>query len=89
VPSEATKLLERARHSKVGWKRNEIDRLYKGYGFVIKPGANHDKVYHPDFPQLITSLPRHNRVHEYIVGQAIKLIDRLNQLQSEKEGSDE
>jgi len=85
MPSKASKLLERARRSKNGWTRDEIDRLYKGYGFIIESGGNHDKVTHPDFPQLITALPRHKRVASYIVRQAIQLIDRLTELQDEEE----
>ena len=75
MPSEAEKLLERM-------KRSDLERLYTGFGFRIEPGRGpHDKVFHPDFPQLITRLPRHRRVYEYLVTQAIRLIERLQELQ--------
>lgn len=90
MSTKAEKLLERMRASQAGWKRNDLDRLYEGYGFIIIPGGNHDKVYHPDFPQLVTSLPRHNRVATYIVRQAIRMIERLNELRrAEEESEDE
>jgi hypothetical protein len=90
MPSKAAqKLLDRMRKSRSGWKRQEIDRLYEGYGFVIEPGGNHDKVSHPDYPQLVTSLPRHGRAHEYVVTQAIKNIDKFIELEREKETQNE
>lgn len=90
MPSKAAvKLLERMRNSKTGWKRTDLERLYSGFGFIIKPGGSHDKVSHPEFPQLITSLPRHTRVAEYLVTQAIRLIDQLEVLEQEREKPDE
>lgn len=85
MPTKAEKLLERMRASQAGWKRNDLDSLYEGFGFIITSGGNHDKVSHPDFPQLVTSLPRHNRVATYIVKQAIRMIDRLNELRRAEE----
>jgi hypothetical protein len=45
---------------------------------------NHDKVKHPDFPELRTTLPRHNSLAKVYVEIAIKLVDRLLEW---KEGS--
>jgi len=89
MPSKASKLLERMRQKKTGWKRHDLERLYKRFGFVITDGGSHDKVTHPEFPELITSLPRHDRIHEYMVIQAIRLVDRLEKLRREREQSDE
>ena len=61
MSKKASKLLERMRQSKSGWKRNDLDALYLGFDFIIESGGNHDIVKHPDFPQLITVLPRHNK----------------------------
>jgi len=80
VGGEAVKLLERMRLSKSGWKRNHLDRLYEGFGFIIKHGKGknpHDKVYHPDYPYLFTFIPRHHKLGEYNIENAIKLIDKL------------
>lgn len=90
MPSKAAqKLLERMRRSKTGWKRDDVAQLYTGFGFTIQSGGSHDKVTHPDYPQLITSLPRHPKVHEYIVVQAVKNIDRLLELEKAKEATNE
>jgi SPX domain protein involved in polyphosphate accumulation len=85
----ADKLLERMKRSKSGWKRVDIDTVYEGYGFIITGkkggGSNHDKVYHPDYPQLITFLPRHNPVGEAYISELIKKISQLKALQAQDE----
>jgi len=84
---EAVKLLADARSSKAGWNRTKLDRLYAGFGFIIKNGRGpHDKVYHPDFPELVTWLPRHTKLGEYNIDNAIKLIDRLQKLKEAQRG---
>lgn len=83
---EAVKELEKAKRSKAGWNRTRLDSLYTGFGFIIKTGRGpHDKVYHPDHPELVTWLPRHTKLGEYNIDNAIKLIDKL--LKTEKGGS--
>lgn len=58
MPTKAEKLLEQMRASKKNWKRRDLETLYKGFGFIIKSSRGpHDKVVHPDYPMLITSLP--------------------------------
>jgi hypothetical protein len=82
VGDEAFKLLEKARASKAGWNRKELDSLYLAFGFTIKNSRGpHDKVYHPEFPELITFVPRHTKLGEYNVTNAIRLIERLLRLQ--------
>jgi hypothetical protein len=86
---KADKLLERMKRSKSGWKRVDIDSVYESNGFIITGkkggGSNHDKVYHPDYPQLITYLPRHNPVGEAYVSELIKKINQLKALQAQDE----
>jgi hypothetical protein len=78
----AVNLLEKARVSKAGWHRNELDSLYKSFGFIIKNGSKHDKVYHPDHPELFTFVPRHaTKLGEYNIANAIKLIEKLQKLE--------
>jgi hypothetical protein len=86
MPSKAGKLLEQMRNSKSNWKRADLDKLYEGFGFVISHGGNHDIVKHPDFPQLRTSLPRHRVLAKGYVEFAVKLVDRLLELQKGSEG---
>lgn len=84
---EAVKELEKAKLSKAGWNRTRLDSLYKGFGFIIKTGRGpHDKVYHPDHPELFTWLPRHTKLGEYNVNNAIKLIEKLQGLKEAKNG---
>ena len=85
VPDKAAKLLERMRRSAAGWKRADLDQLYLGYGFKIRPGTKHDIVAHPDYPQLRTTLPRHSSLAKGYISFAVKLIDQLQQLRQKEE----
>jgi len=79
---DAVRLLAKARASKAGWHRKELESLYTGFGFIIKSGRGpHDKVYHKNHPELVTWLPRHNKLGEYNIENAIKLIDKLQRLE--------
>ncbi len=40
-------LLEQMRKSKSNWKKEDIEKLYKEFGFIIRHGSNHDIVTHP------------------------------------------
>jgi hypothetical protein len=84
MPKKASDLLEAMRHSKSKWKRKDLVSLYEGHGFVIESRSKHDLVTHPDFPQLVTYLPRHNRVAKYLVTTAVRMVDRLNALRQEE-----
>ncbi len=83
MTSKAHKLLERMKQSKTGWKRQDLDKLYVGFGFIIQHGSNHDIVKHPQYPQLRTTLPRHNYLARGYVDYAIKLVDTLIEMQKE------
>ncbi|MCX6034097.1 MAG: hypothetical protein NTV38_03850 [Chloroflexi bacterium] len=69
------------RKSKSNWRRTDLDKLYKGFGFTISHGANHDIVKHPAFPSLRTTLPRHRELARGYVEFAVKLVDKLLELQ--------
>jgi hypothetical protein len=85
MTSKAQKLLERMKQSKAGWKRQDLDKLYTGFGFVISHGGNHDIVKHPDFPHLRATLPRHTYLARGYIEFAIKLVDMLLKMQKETE----
>lgn len=89
MSKKAQKLLEQMRKSKANWKRHDLETLYRGFGFVIKSGSNHDLVSHPDFPQLVTALPRHAKLARYVVAQAVAMVDNLLELQKQQENADE
>ncbi len=77
MPSSADKLYEKAKKTHSGWKRQEIDRLYKGFGFIIRHGSSHDIVSHPDYPNLRETLPRHGTMKPIYVRRAVRLINAL------------
>lgn len=83
MPSAAEKLLERMRQSKAGWRRADLDKLYSGFGFEILRGKKHDIVRHPKYAQLRTVLPRHTYLAKGYVDYAVKLVDRLLELEKE------
>lgn len=83
MTSSAKKLYERAKRRPNGWRRQEIDRLYYGFGFIIRSGSSHDIVSHPDNSYLRETLPRSNDVKPVYVRRAVRLIDTLmNQQES-------
>jgi hypothetical protein len=49
-------------------------------------GGNHDIVKHPSYPFLRTTLPRHRELAKGYVEFAVKLVDRLLELQKENKG---
>jgi hypothetical protein len=87
MPTKAEKLLEQMRVSKKNWKRRDLETLYEGFGFIIESSRGpHDKVVHPDYPMLITSLPRHRELAVYLVDEAIRMIEKLKILEQGKKG---
>ena len=73
----AFRLLERARGSKADWKRVDLDRLYKAFGFEIRHGSKHDIVVHPDHPDLRATLTRSDPLAKGYIGWAVVLIERV------------
>lgn len=88
MTSRAKKLLEQMRLSKNNWKRNDLVRLYEGFGFVIEHGKRHDIVKHPNYPELRTTLPRHNFLAKGYVEYAVKLVEQFLELQDKEEVDD-
>jgi len=74
-------LLEQMRKSKSNWKKEDIEKLYKEFGFIMRHGSNHDIVLHPEFPMLRATLARHKALPKGYVQFAVKLIERLLELQ--------
>ncbi len=87
MPRKATQLLENMRRSAANWARHDLDTLYIGYGFKIRIGKKHDVASHPEFPQLRATLSRHPEdLAKGYISHAVKLIDRLQVLEREKQG---
>ena len=76
-------LLEQMRKSKSNWKKGDIEKLYKEFGFVIRHGGSHDVVTHPEFPKLRATLARHKALPKGYVQFAVKLVDQLLELKKE------
>lgn len=82
-----SRLLERARVSPGGWNRNEIDRLYKAFGFIIWSASNHDIAEHPVHKHLKATLTRSSGdIHRDYVTKAVELIDELKALEEQTDG---
>lgn len=83
MSASGQKLLERMRQSTSNWKRRDLDALLLAFGFLIVHGGSHDIVKHPEFPFLRGTLPRHRSLAKGYVEHAVKLVDRLLELQKE------
>ena len=81
MPKDPEKLLQEMRRSKAKWKRRDIVALYEGFGFIVEHRTKHDKIYHPDYPRLIEGLPRHRKLPKVYVSNAVKLVDKLLELE--------
>lgn len=82
MPKKPKKLFDSIKNSPTSRKREELVRLYEGYGFDIEPGGEHDKITHPDYAELFTLLPGHRDLSPAYFRTAIKLIEKLESLQN-------
>jgi len=73
----AENLLERMRASAAGWKQADINRLLNGFRFRCRSGSRHDIFEHEDHPDLTISVPRHRNLRNWIIKDAVQLIDTL------------
>lgn len=76
---KALRLLQRAKDSPTGWTRNELDSLYKKYGFIIVNRTKHDVAKHPDLPETekATLTRSSSEIHPDYVRRAVELIEML------------
>lgn len=88
MPRKATKLLERARRSAANFTLADLEQLYLGFGFKIRPGR-HPIAKHPKYPQLRNTLPNHTSFASEYVRVAVKSIDRLLELEAEEDQRDD
>ena len=79
----AADLLEAMRRSKNNWTRRDLETLYKGFGFRIRIGAKHDLAIHEQYPNLRNTLPNHKSFAKGYITSAVKLIDRLKELETQ------
>lgn len=80
MPRTVSELLEAMRVSQSNWTREDLETLYKGFGFNIRTGAKHDIAIHTQYRNLRGTLPNHKSFAKGYVSSAIKLVDQLRRL---------
>jgi hypothetical protein len=86
MPSKAEKLLARMRRSHAGWRLKDLVTVYEGFGFIIRSGANHEVVTHPDYPQLRATLARHpGAMPKIYVRDLIRNIDEYLEMRADNQ----
>lgn len=71
------KLLERVRRTPFGWSQEDLRRLYLAHGFQVRQGARHLVVRHPEHPDLVTTVARHDDLAPAYARTAVRLIDEV------------
>lgn len=72
-------LLEQMRRRRSGWGEDDLDRLYRSFGFreITRPRAPHRVYVHPDYLDLHASVGRHRSLAKGYATTAVRLIDTL------------
>ena len=78
-------LLERMRRTKDGWSYDDLDRLYIGFGFIMREGGKHRIYIHPTFPELRATVARSRSLAKGYIRHALYLIDRLKEMEANNE----
>jgi len=73
------------RQSPFGWSPEDLDKVYRYYGFTVREGGKHRVYTHPKAPELISTVKRGKRLAVGYIKDAIALIDKLL---NQKEGGD-
>ncbi len=81
--TDAEKLLQRMKQSKAGWGQDDLDRLYRGFGFQVKEGHSHRIYFHSKHLGLRATVARHRKLPIGYIQTAIRLIDELSKLEGE------
>lgn len=81
----ARRLLARMRRSPNGWSADDFARLYGGFGFSVREGANHTVYIHPKYPQLRATVARHGELATGYARHAVRTIDALLALQASEQ----
>jgi hypothetical protein len=85
VTGKGSSLLDRARRSPANWSREDLERLYKTFGFEIVRGTKHAFARHPKFPELRGTVPNHRSFATGYVRSAVKLIEKLEALEKQEQ----
>lgn len=85
----AKKLRARMGRSSGGWGADDLDRLYRGFGFHMREGSKHRIYSHPRFPVLRATVPRGSPLANGHVEAALGLLDRLDELIEQAGGTED
>lgn len=78
-------MLERAKNSSAGWRREELVNLYKLFGFEIRTGGYDLNAIHPVYKDLRGSISNSSgELANGYVRHAVKMIERLFEYQGEE-----
>jgi len=82
-------LLERMRRTHSGWGEDDMDRLYRSFGFreITRSRAPHRVYVHPDYPDLRATVARKSSLPKGYATTAVRLIDKLLERQKAKGGT--
>lgn len=81
-------LLERMRRTRSGWGEDDLDRLYRSFGFreITRPRAPHRVYVHPDYPDLRATVARKKSLPKGYATTAVRIIDKLLEREKAKGG---
>jgi hypothetical protein len=82
-------LPERMRRTRSGWGEDDMDRLYRSFGFreITRSRAPHRVYVHPDYPDLRATVARKSSLPKGYATTAVRLIDKLLERQKAKGGT--
>ncbi len=72
-------LLEQMRRRRSGWGEDDLDRLYRSFGFreITRPRSPHRVYVHPEHLDLRATVGRHRSLAKGYATTAVRLIDTL------------
>ena len=79
--SAADDLFEQMSRSKAGWTAEDLETLYRGFGFSRREGGKHVVYSHPVHRELRATVTRSKSLPVGYIQTALKLVRRLRELQ--------
>ena len=70
-------LLRRMRQTPFGWEQDDFRRLDRAYGFAVIEGRRHLVGRQPNYPDLDTTVARHQELAPAYARTAVRLIEEL------------
>jgi hypothetical protein len=83
----AEKLRQRMQQTKAGWTPDDLDRLYRGFGFRMRNGEKHRVYIHDQYPRLRATVRRSTPLPKGYIETALELLSELDRLQQATKGA--